>query len=83
MILIIGEISPKSLAKESPEKFAMFATPILQISMLVLTPFNMFFNAWKQLLTKIFKVSEDRTITEEELVTIINEAQSEGGINEE
>lgn len=83
VILIVGEISPKSLAKESPEKFAMFATPVLRFLMWILTPFNKFFNLWKKMLTKVFNVSEDRTITEEELVTIINEAQSEGGINEE
>ncbi len=83
VILIVGEISPKSLAKESPEKFAMFATPVLNILMWLLTPLNIFFMNWKKLLSKVFKVSEDRTITEEELITIIDEAQNEGGINEE
>ncbi len=83
IILIFGEISPKSLAKESPEKFAMFATPILRILSWFLTPINLFFIYWKKFLAKIFKVREDRTITEEELITIIDEAQEEGGINEE
>ena len=83
IILIFGEISPKSLAKESPEKFAMFATPTLRILIWVLTPINLFFVYWKKFLSKIFKVSEDRIITEEELITIIDEAQTEGGINEE
>lgn len=83
IILIFGEISPKSLAKESPEKFAMFATPALRILIWILTPINLFFTYWKKFLSKIFKVNEDHTITEEELITIINEAQTEGGINED
>ena len=38
VVLIFGEISPKSIAKESPEKFAMFSAPILNILVKVLTP---------------------------------------------
>ena len=83
IILIFGEISPKSLAKESPEKFAMFATPFLRILIWILTPINLFFVYWKKFLSKIFKVTDNHTITEEELITIIDEAQKEGGINEE
>ena len=33
LVLIFGEISPKSLAKEEPEKFAMFSAPILRFLM--------------------------------------------------
>lgn len=82
-ILIFSEISPKSLAKEAPEKFAMWATPILRVFVFIFTPFNFFFMSWKRLLSKVFKVSDDRSITEEELLTIIDEAQNEGGIDEQ
>lgn len=83
IILIFSEISPKSLAKETPEKFAMWATPLLKILVFILKPFNLFFMAWKRLLSKVFNVDEDRSITEEELLTIIDEAQNEGGIDEQ
>ena len=83
LILIFSEISPKSLAKEAPEKFAMWSAPGLRILVFLLTPFNFFVTSWKQLLSKFFQVNEDRSITEEELLTIIDEAQSEGGINEQ
>ncbi len=83
LILVFSEISPKSLAKEAPEKFAMWAAPSLKILVFLLTPFNFFFMSWKKLLSKVFKVNEDRSITEEELLTIIDEAQNEGGINEQ
>jgi len=83
VVLIFGEISPKSLAKESPEKFAMFSAPIIRVFIFILTPVNMFFTLWKKMLTKIFKVSKDRTITEDELLIIVEEAENEGGIDEQ
>ncbi|MBQ6695544.1 MAG: HlyC/CorC family transporter [Lachnospiraceae bacterium] len=83
VVLIFGEVSPKSIAKESPEKFAMFSAPILNVLMIILTPFNYLFGLWKKLLSKIIKSDEDRGITEEEILTIVEEATQEGGINEQ
>lgn len=83
VVLIFGEVSPKSLAKESPEKFAMFSAPVLRCLMVIFTPFNFFFVQWKKLLSKIFKSKEDRSITDEELLTIVEEAQQEGGIDKD
>lgn len=83
VVLIFGEISPKSLAKEAPESFAMFSAPILRVIMTVLAPFNWLFGCWKVLLNKIFKTKSDRGITEQELLTMVEEAQSEGGIDEQ
>ena len=47
IVLIFGEITPKSVAKENPEKFAMFASPILKLLVIILTPFNFLFGLWK------------------------------------
>ena len=81
LVLIFGEISPKSLAKESPEEFAMFSAPIIRAIIIVLTPFNFLFGVWKILLNKLFKTSNERGITEQELITMVEEAQNEGGID--
>lgn len=81
LVLIFGEISPKSLAKESPEEFAMFSAPIIRAIIIVLTPFNFLFGLWKILLNRLFKTSNDRGITEQELITMVEEAQNEGGID--
>ncbi len=83
LVLIFGEVSPKSLAKESPESFAMFSAPILRVIMAILTPFNWLFGQWKLLLNQLFKTKGDRGITEQELLTMVEEAQSEGGIDEQ
>lgn len=83
VVLIFGEVSPKSIAKESPEKFAMFSAPILRVVMFILTPFNFFFKQWKKLLSLICKSPDDSGITEEELLSIVEEAEQDGGIDEQ
>ena len=83
IVLIFGEISPKSLAKESPEKFAMLVGRSIKICMVILTPLNYIFAKWKRILAKVFKVGSENTITEDEIKTIVEEAEVVGGIEAE
>lgn len=83
VVLIFGEVSPKCLAKENPESFARFSAPILKFLMFILTPINFVFMQWRKLLSLIFKKKPENRMTQEELITIVDEAQSEGGIDEE
>lgn len=76
LLLIFGEVTPKTLAKEMPEKYAMFATPFLRALTVILTPAVAFFMLWKKLLSKIFKFKKDDTITGDELLNIVDEAES-------
>ena len=80
-ILIFGEITPKLLAKEFPERFAMFSAPYIQFLLWILLPLNAIFSGWKWLLSKLIRTSEDRRVTEEELLSIVEEACEEGGID--
>ena len=80
-VLIFGEITPKTLAKEFPEKVAMFVTPIIGFFSIILYPLNMIFTGWKILLRKIFKFKSDDVITEEELLTYIEEAKEDGTLD--
>lgn len=82
-VLIFGEISPKSLAKEHAEGFAMGIVGILRFLVFILTPINAIFMLWKKLLTKIFKSKTDDTVTEGEVLTLIDEAHEDGSIDEE
>lgn len=82
-VLIFGEISPKTLAKESPEKLALFSAPIMNVLFMVLTPVNSIFNAWNKMLLKVFKVKNETTVTEDDLLSIVDEAETVGGIDEE
>ena len=82
VILIFGEVSPKSLAKESPEAWAMLSAPLLRAFVAVLTPANFLFTQWKRLLSLIIHKREEDGITEEELVTMVDQAENEGGLDE-
>ena len=83
VVLIFGEVSPKSIAKESPEQFAMFSAPFLNAFMVLLTPANYLFKQWKKLLSLLIRTSGDSGITEEELLAIVEEAKQDGGIDEQ
>jgi CBS domain containing-hemolysin-like protein len=82
LVLFIGEISPKTLAKETPEQTAMFSAPFLKVLVFILTPLNRLLVVWKGCIIKLFKVQENRKVTEAELLTFVEEVRQEGGINE-
>ena len=82
-VLIFGEISPKTVANKSPESFVLFSTRIISVIKFLLTPLNYIFSLWQTLLGKIFKSSDDKGMTEEELISIIEEAEEEGDIDKE
>lgn len=82
VVLIFGEITPKLFAKEKPEACAMLFYPLLKMLMIVLTPINLIFSGWKWLLRKIFKFKKTSTITEGELLTIVETAENEGELQE-
>jgi CBS domain containing-hemolysin-like protein len=82
LVLVFGEITPKSIAKRIPESFALAVTYPLLLFMFILAPLNLIFNLWQKLMTKLFKFQESPSITEDELLTYVSEAQQEGGINE-
>lgn len=83
LILIFGEITPKSLAKEIPEKTSMGFGGSIRFVMMIFTPLNFLFGAWKKLVGKVFKMDAEQGITEEELLTMVEEAETEGGLDEE
>lgn len=83
LVLIFGEISPKTIAKKNPEAFALFSAPIIKAIMYIFVPFTFLFKQWQNLIAKIFKSNSDQGITEEELVSIIEEAEESGDIDKE
>ncbi|GHU61616.1 hemolysin [Spirochaetia bacterium] len=81
MVLLFGEISPKTMAKEAPEGFAMFSAPVLRFFIYLFLPLNRIFTLWKGFIVKLFRVKGDRSVTEAELLTFVGEVRAEGGIN--
>ncbi|MCF7932168.1 MAG: hemolysin family protein [Acholeplasmataceae bacterium] len=82
VVLIFGEITPKSLAKEIPEAYALAVTPIIMVLIILMTPLNLLFGNIQKLMNRVFDFEKGKTITEEELLTYVDEAKSEGEINE-
>ncbi len=83
VVLIFGEISPKSLAKEYADGFVLTTAPLLRLIAWVLAPINFLFSLWKKLLRLLFKTSAEQTVTEEELLTIVDEAEQGGSLGEQ
>lgn len=80
-VLIFGEITPKSVAKDCPEKFSMFSSPIIRLLIWILTPINFIFSQWKKLIAKLFKLEGSSKMSQEELVLLVEEVEQEGTLD--
>ena len=83
VVLLFGEITPKYLASVYPEKFCFFCYPLMQLFYWILIPICKVFDAYKAMLKKIFKLEKDETITDEELLSLVDEAEEDGTLKEE
>ena len=81
VVLIFGEITPKSVAKDCSEKFAMFSAPFINLLMIIFTPLNFLFSQWKKLIAKILKIENDTKMSQEELLMLVEEVQQDGSID--
>ena len=81
VVLIFGEISPKSIAKDCAENWAMTAAPFLRCLIWLLMPLNALFSLWKKLLNKVFRLSGESKMSQEELLMLVDEVQQEGSID--
>lgn len=77
-VLIFGEITPKSIAKVSPEKIAMAFYPFLILLYYLFYPVNLLFSGWKWLIGKVFRLKNEEVVTEEEIMTVVEEAEEDG-----
>ncbi len=83
LILVFGEITPKTLATRSPEKFALRYGPAIQMLMTLLTPVIWFINIFSNVILRILGVKDDekgKSFTESELHTILDVSHEEGVI---
>ena len=82
VVLIFGEVTPKTLAKEMPETIATAVSPVLNLLLTLFTPLTWLFSQWKKLLGHFVHSSESDTITEGELITMVSEAESDGELTD-
>lgn len=84
IIVFLGDITPKSLAKESPETVAMAAAPLLSVLIVIVSPVNILFAKWKNVLGRIgLSKGKEEGMTEEELYSYVEVAHNDGIIDED
>jgi len=89
VVIVFGDIFPKTLAKEAPESVAIFCAPVAFFIMTLLKPINMILGKWKSHLSRVFmsRTKEDEDIERgygnQALLYMVEEAEQDGTINEE
>ena len=83
LVLFLGEVGPKTLAKQQPERFAMSVSPLMRTLVVLLHPLDLLFSLYRRLLSRIVKPDPEENQIENELMTMIDEAQTEGDIEED
>ena len=82
-VLIFGEITPKYFASIYPEQFCYMMYPLMQFFYWILIPFSWIFGGYKKLLAKVFKLNPDDTVTDAELMSLVDEAEEDGTLKED
>lgn len=82
VVLIFGEVTPKQIAKERAESYAILISPLVKFFIILFSPLSLFFRGWSKLMNKIFGLGKVSAVTEEELKTYVNEAHTGGEIDE-
>ncbi len=83
VVLLFGEITPKYLASVYPEKMCFFFYPLMQLFYWILMPFGKVFDLYKNGLAKVFKLKKDESVTDEELRSLVDEAEEDGTLKED
>ena len=83
VVLMFGEITPKTIAKNRPEGFAMFSAPLMQFFIWILFPLSILFSGLTKLIAKMFRIDSDNKMSQEELLMLVEEVQEEGTIDDE
>ena len=83
LVLVLGEISPKIIAREYSEEVALFLAPFVKGLIIILTPLTFIFMGLKVLLKKMIGKNTEPEFSEDELLTIVEEAEAGGAIGEE
>lgn len=83
IILVFGEILPKFIAKTYPEKIAMTFYPVFSVIYYILKPLSFVFSGWNWLCSKILKLKNEEIITEDEIMTFVEEAEEDGTLKKD
>lgn len=84
IVLIFGEILPKTLARIHAESFACAVSGVMLFLTIILTPFSAVFLLLQKGVSRLFGGSGDAvSMTEQELMQMIDEIEDEGVLEEQ
>lgn len=82
-VLLFCDTAPEALARVHADRWAVAVTPFVRVALVVLYPLGWIFSLWMRLLQTVFKPADTQNVTEEDLLTIVEEAEQEGSIDEQ
>lgn len=82
-ILIFGEITPKTVAKRAADGFSKKVVGSLGALVTLFTPLTFIFNLWQKFVLSFLKDDGESAVTEDEIITVVEEAASDGEIDEQ
>ena len=83
VVILFGEITPKTLANYDNDAVAVAFAPFLRFLLWILFPLTLLFSGLTSLVSKISGGSSEPTVTEDEISSIIETGEEEGVIDEE
>ncbi len=83
IVILFGEVLPKSLAKEFGESYTLKIAAPLRFMGIVLWPVSALFTLISRLVTKLFAKSQEPTVTEDDVIDIIEDMEEEGSLDED
>ena len=83
IVFIFGEMTPKTFANDQPDAMARFSGGLLRLIMTILKPLVFLFNLISSAAAKLFKGENTPSISEEDLIEIIEKAEEQGVVDEE
>ena len=82
-VLVFSEITPKSVAKDCPEKAAMFFAPFIRGLIWLMTPVNFLFSQWKKWVSRTLNLSKNEHVSQDELLMLVDEVEESGSIGKD
>ena len=83
IVYLFAEMLPKSLAKSRAEEITLVFSSSMALLVRLLTPVSALFSGISGLLSRFFAAGEEKTVTEEELISIIETIEDEGVLEPE
>lgn len=82
VVLVFGEIMPKTLASRIPERIAVHTVGFVHFCEFIFTPLSFLFNLLQKLMSHFIKVKDDDSDFQDELITMVDEAEKDGDLEE-